>query len=407
MLDFTVELTSEEVALLTLFENLDYSGFGTRLGRKEKVEPFRMMLLLIHGAMNSRTSSRELEKHVERDLFMKAVFGTDVHLDHSTISRFISRNQKQIEDVFRQSVEKLASLGELGKKVVFQDGTKIESRAGRYTFVWKSATEKNMEKCLSRIRSLLKEAADAGLVQTDEASFKEPEKPLASAVSMIDEQGLFNPSEKKGRGHRRSRINRLREKAAEELSKLEMQRKHLSMMDGRNSLSRTDTDATFMRMKEDHMRNGQLKPAYNIQNAVDSNYIIASSISSDRTDYKAAGHILAKLDKLPWQYGIYCADSGYDSLESFQELEKREIEAYIKPQDWEISKTRSYRSDIGRSVNMAYVEKDDCFICKNEQQDKQKEFTACKGLRMSSGLHLLSVQAAVHQESSQGEVQEA
>ena len=75
MLDFTVELTSEEVALLTLFENLDYSLFGTRLGRKEKVEPFRMMLLLIHGAMNNRTSSRDLEKHVERDLFMKAVFG--------------------------------------------------------------------------------------------------------------------------------------------------------------------------------------------------------------------------------------------------------------------------------------------------------------------------------------------
>ena len=381
MLDFTVELTSEEVALLTLFENLDYSGFGTRLGRKEKVEPFRMMLLLIHGAMNSRTSSRELEKHVERDLFMKAVFGTDAHLDHSTISRFISRNQRQIEDVFRQSVERLASLGELGKKVVFQDGTKIESRAGRYTFVWKSATEKNMEKCLSRIRSLLKEAADAGLVQTDEASFREPEKPLASAVSMIDGQGLFNPSEKKGRGHRRSRISRLREKAVEELSKLEMQRRHLSMMDGRNSLSRTDTDATFMRMKEDHMRNGQLKPAYNIQNAVDSNYIIASSISSDRTDYRTAGHILAKLDKLPWKYGIYCADSGYDSLESFQELEKREIEAYIKPQDWEISKTRSYRSDIGRSANMAYVEKDDCFICKN---GKRLTFSGLRTSRKNS-----------------------
>lgn len=381
MLDFTVELTSEEVALLTLFENLDYSGFGTRLGRKEKVEPFRMMLLLIHGAMNSRTSSRELERHVERDLFMKAVFGTDAHLDHSTISRFISRNQKQIEDVFRQSVEKLASLGELGKKVVFQDGTKIESRAGRYTFVWKSATEKNMEKCLSRIRSLLKEAADAGLVQTDEASFREPEKPLASAVSMIDGQGLFNPSEKKGRGHRRSRISRLREKAVGELSKLEMQRKHLSMMDGRNSLSRTDTDATFMRMKEDHMRNGQLKPAYNIQNAVDSNYIIASSISSDRTDYRTAGHILAKLDKLPWKYGIYCADSGYDSLESFQELEKRGIEAYIKPQDWEISKTRSYRSDIGRSANMAYVEKDDCFICKN---GKRLTFSGLRTSRKNS-----------------------
>ena len=74
MLDFTVELTSEEVALLTLFENLDYSGFGTRLGRKEKIEPFRMMLLLIHGAMNNRTSSRDLERHVERDLFIHTVF---------------------------------------------------------------------------------------------------------------------------------------------------------------------------------------------------------------------------------------------------------------------------------------------------------------------------------------------
>ena len=365
MLDFTVELTSEEVALLTLFENLDYSGFGTRLGRKEKVEPFRMMILLIHGAMNNRTSSRDLEKHVERDLFMKAVFGPGVHLDHSTISRFISRNPKQIEDVFRQSVERLDSLGELGKKVVFQDGTKIESRAGKYTFVWKSATEKNMEKCLARIRGLLKEASEVGLVQTDETENHEPEKLLASAVSAIDEQGLFNPFEKKGRGHHRSRINRLREKALEELSKLEMQKKHLSMMDGRNSLSKTDTDATFMRMKEDHMLNGQLKPAYNIQNAVDSNYIVASSVSADRTDYKTAENILKKLDLLPWKYDIYCADSGYDSLESFWELDKRRIEAYIKPQDWEISKTRSYRSDIGRSANMTYVEKDDCFICRN------------------------------------------
>jgi len=66
MLDFTVELTSEEVALLTLFENLDYSAFGTRLGRKEKIEPFKMMLLLVHGAMNNRTSSRDLENSIKQ-----------------------------------------------------------------------------------------------------------------------------------------------------------------------------------------------------------------------------------------------------------------------------------------------------------------------------------------------------
>lgn len=368
MLDFTVELTSEEVALLTLFENLDYSAFGTRLGRKEKIEPFKMMLLLVHGAMNNRTSSRDLEKHVERDLFMKAVFGTDVHLDHSTISRFISRNPKQIEDVFRQSVEKLASLGELGKKVVFQDGTKIESRAGKYTFVWKSATEKNMEKCLFRIRKLLDEAVEVGIIQTDRLTCSAPENLLASALDVISEQGLFNPHEKKGRGHHKSRVNKLREKAVEELARLETQRKHLSMMEGRNSLSKTDTDATFMRMKEDYMRNGQLKPAYNIQNAVDSNYIVSSSICSDRTDYRTAEQILEKLDMYSWKYDIYCADSGYDSLESFRSLEKRGIEAYIKPQDWEISKTRKYKNDCGKVANMKYVEDKDYFICRNNRK---------------------------------------
>ena len=378
MLDFTVELTCEEVALLTLFENLDYSAFGTRLGRKDKVDPSRMMLLLVHGAMNGRTSSRDLERHVERDLFMKAVFGPDVHLDHSTISRFISRYPQQIEDVFRQSVERLASLGELGRKVVFQDGTKIESRAGRYTFVWRSSVEKSIGKSLSRIGRLVEEAVGIGLVQTGESPHPEPEKLLAAAVRTIDEQGLFNPAEKKGRGHHRSRIDRFREKAVEELDKLATQREHLSMMEGRNSLSKTDNDATFMRMKEDHMRNGQLKPAYNIQNAVDSNYIVASSISSDRTDYRTAGHVLKKLDRLPWRYDIYCADSGYDSLDSYRELERRGIEAYIKPRDWEISRTRRYRNDFGRKENMRYVEDGDYFVCRNNHRlvfsgDKMKK----------------------------------
>ncbi len=318
----------------------------------------------------SNNTLNSLRKQLTFDFMLDftAVFGTDVHLDHSTISRFISRNPKQIEDVFRQSVEKLASLGELGKKVVFQDETKIESRAGKYTFVWKSATEKNMEKCLSRISKLLGEAVEVGLIQTDELTCSEPERLLASAVNAIDEQGLFNPHEKKGRGHHKSKVNKLREKAVEELEKLETQRKHLSMMEGRNSLSKTDTDATFMRMKEDYMRNGQLKPAYNIQNAVDSNYIVASSISSDRTDCKTAEQILEKLDMYSWKYDIYCADSGYDSLESFRNLKKRGIEAYIKPQDWEISKTRKYKNDCGKVANMKYVEDGDYFVCRNNRK---------------------------------------
>ncbi|HDC5657930.1 TPA: IS5/IS1182 family transposase, partial [Staphylococcus aureus] len=46
---------------------------------------------------------------------------------------------------------------------------------------------------------------------------------------------------------------------SERKSKYEEQK---SILKDRNSFSKTDHDATFMRMKEDHMKNGQLKPGY-------------------------------------------------------------------------------------------------------------------------------------------------
>ena len=71
----------------------------------------------------------------------------------------------------------------------------------------------------------------------------------------------------------------------------------LEIMGGRNSCSKTDPDATFMRMKEDHMRNGQLKPGYNIQIAVNSEYITGSEVFSDRTDYKTLSKFMNVLSR--------------------------------------------------------------------------------------------------------------
>lgn len=367
MLNFHVELTSEEQALMILFENLDYSGFGNKAGRPEKISPDKMMLLLVHGATNGKNSCRDLEQHVERDLFMKAVFGPDVKVDYSTISRFIKKYPQQIEDVFKQSVEKLANLGELSKTTVFQDGTKIESRAGKYTFVWKSYTETNKAKCIERIKNIISRAEKQGLISLDNSeTIIKPEELLTSIINTVDEKDLFDASAKRGSGHKKNEVNDIYLKAKEEQKKLSDYNNYLSVIGAdRKSMSKTDNDATFMRMKEDYMRNGQLKPAYNIQNAVDSNYVVASSISADRTDYRTAPHILKKLDLFPWRYENYCADSGYDCMDTFKALKERNIEAYVKPQNWEISKTRKYKNDIGRSFNMQYVEDGDYFICAN------------------------------------------
>ena len=56
-----------------------------------------------------------------------------------------------IEDLFYQFVQLLEKQGETDHKSVFIDGTKLESRAGRYTFTLRGTAEKNMEKTKKRV----------------------------------------------------------------------------------------------------------------------------------------------------------------------------------------------------------------------------------------------------------------
>lgn len=83
----------------------------------------------------------------------------------------------------------------------------------------------------------------------------------------------------------------------------------------RNSFSKTDPDATFMRMKDDHMKNGQLKPAYNITLAVDAEYIVGTLISSERSGARTFIPIMEKL--LPFGYTKPVADAGFESEENY------------------------------------------------------------------------------------------
>ena len=336
---------------MTLFENLDYSAFGKKLGRHEKISADKMMILLVHGAVNNKTSSRDLEKLVNRDLFMKAVFGPEVKVDHSTISRFIKKYPKEIEDVFYQSVKQLDKLGELGKKVVFQDGTKIESRANKYSFVWKSYTERNKEKCLKRMGMIISEAVELSIISFVKMPETEQEIKTAvcSVIQTVEENNLFDYSVKRGSGHKKNKINDLYLRSKTEIEKLSTYNYYLSNLSGRNSLAKTDIDATFMRMKEDYMRNGQLKPGYNIQNAVDSNYVVATSISSDRSDMHTVPHIIEKLHNYDFKYEVLCADSGYDSLTSYHAV-KNTKEILLKDgfvelfenKPWEIKEGNKY-----------------------------------------------------------------
>ena len=307
-------------ALDALYSSLDYSLFyrKEKRGRPYCLHPSKMMVLIIYAYMNGTFSSREIEKLMRRDCVCMKVLGMGRLPDHSTIDRFIRSNHDAIADIMRQSVMKLRELGELDGRNVFQDGTKIESVAGKYTFVWLSACEKNLVKAFSRISAI---AASYGLEA--EVTEKNAMTVIDSFEALMQKRGIRFPSSD-GRGHHLSQEQRDWKKMREEKQKITDYISWIRNMKGtgRRSLSKTDEDATFMRMKEDYMRNGQLKAAYNMQNLVQNGYVIACGAFMDRTDYRTMIPMLERLEKEGFSYDSYCADSGYDIKENYRWLEE-------------------------------------------------------------------------------------
>ena len=155
----------------------------------------------------------------------------------------------------------------------------------------------------------------------------------------------------------------------------ELRERHLKyeeqkeILDGRGSYSKTDHDATFMRMKDDHMKNGQLKPAYNAQIAVEGEYVIGAGIFQDRNDLGTLIPLLESMFEhcplISEHLKKVIADSGYESEEIYAFLKKLGIEAYIKPQNYEQMKTKKFKESIGKRENMAYNAETDEYTCAN------------------------------------------
>jgi hypothetical protein len=136
------------------------------------------------------------------------------------------------------------------------------------------------------------------------------------------------------------------------------------MGEHRNSYSKTDTDATFMRMKEDHMKNGQLKPAYNTQISTQEQFVLKYDIYQERND---TGTYISHLEGYYSNYNTYpeevVADAGYGSEENYDFLEQNNITGYVKYNLFYKEQKRKFKNDISRVENLYYNEKEDYFIC--------------------------------------------
>lgn len=385
-LDVEILIPADDpVRLLSAFvEGMELSDLYQTYGKikKNQATPRQLFKIMVYASMNRIYSSRDIEIACRRDInFMYLLEGKPAP-DHATFARFISLHFAQCSKKTLAEVSKLLySLGEISGKSIFIDGTKIESVANKYTFVWKKAVTKNQAKLFDKILALVEECENLygfKITYNGKVSLHTLKRLRKKLCRIRQEEGIAFVH---GTGRRKTRLQKSLETLETYIAKLKEYNKKLYVCGDRNSYSKTDPDATFMRMKEDAMLNGQLKPAYNLQHGVDSEYITWLDISSRPTDTRTLIPFLKDMELyLPFKYQEIVADAGYESEENYLFLEENGQLAYIKPQNYEISKTRKYRQDIGRMENMKYDEKADCYYCKNGQvltaQYEKREKTA-------------------------------
>lgn len=365
-LDLGIKISEDNSVrkMIEICEELDYTELFNAYVRKwKKVNPITLFELLLFGHMNRRFSSRDIEEACRTDIRFMWILQDEPVPDHSTISRFQSeRLTPVIEGLFYQVIEKLIELGEVSYKNVFIDGTKIEADANKYTFVWAKAVEKLLIKLNVRIEKELPPIAEYYGIRTD-IGLKEC---LESLLAIAHMNGVEFVN---GKGKHKIQLQRDIEKLTDFATRKQNYLENTKKFNGRKSFSKTDTDATFMRMKEDHMLNGQLKPGYNVQIAVESEYIVGVSLFPNPADVNTLVPFLKRLQSQSnRKIEQVIADAGYESEENYSYLEENEIKPFIKPQDYEQGKKRSYKNNIYRVDNMEYDKESDFFRCPNDKK---------------------------------------
>lgn len=328
--------------------------------------PKMMLKVILYAYMNNVYSCRRIEKLLLRDIHYIWLAGYEKP-DFITINRFRNRVKNEINNIFTQIVVLLAERGFITLDVEYIDGTKIESKANKYTFVWRKTVEKNRAKLMDKISVLLRQI-DMEIAQEKACEREKVEFTPETLTELIDE---FKASFDTGVSPlNKEEKHRVRERK-KQVKELEKQRDKLAEYDSRlaqtgerNSMSKTDPDATFMRMKEDAMNNGQTKPGYNLQISAENQFITDFALFHNPTDTLT---MIPFFNSFHNRYGhlpsVAVADAGYGSEENYRFMEEAGIEAYVKYNRFHIEHRPRYTPNPFHSDNFYYNEKEDYYVC--------------------------------------------
>ena len=314
----------------TIIDQIDVSSIekSYKGGGTSSYHPKVLLKILVYAYLRNLYSSRKIEQTLQENVHFMWLSGC-ITPDHNTISNFRSGKLKgKFKKIFNQVVLLLCEQGFLSLRDLYVDGTKIEANANRYTFVWSKSIQNNRSKISKQLKELWSYvekvyANEDQIPNTPDFDAIDPEK-VSQTIDKINIALQDKDVDKKVK----QKLNYAQKNWPKNIAKYNEQEKQL---DGRNSMSKTDPDATFMRMKEDHMKNGQLKPGYNLQASTNNQYITGYTLGQTTADTTLLkDHIddhIKSYDQVP---DSITADAGYGSEENYTDLEDKNIDGFVK-----------------------------------------------------------------------------
>jgi len=336
--------------------------------------PKMMLKVIIYAYSTKNYSCRNISSMLRQDITYMWLAGMQTP-DFNTVNRFRTTYLKDIlDEVFTEVLLFLRDYDYIKFENYFIDGSKLEADAGKYTHVWKKNTQRYKAQVQARVKKLMKEIET--LNKEENLLYEKQDLPQLGEESKLTSQAVNDAAQKiaeklaqKEKGLKKkqkisfeSRKKKL-EKEADKLQKYEQQEKILT---NRNSYSKTDTDASMMRMKG----SDELRPGYNIQVSSENQFVVNYSVSqnaSDSADFKIhAQKLIEKGEEfIPLNY---VGDAGYGSEENYEILESMSVKNYFKFGQFHNEPKKKFKENIFRKENFPYNETDDYYICPNNRK---------------------------------------
>lgn len=340
-------------------------------GGASSFHPEMMLKVLLYAYTQRIYSCRMIAKSLRENINFMWLSGNN-RPNFRTINRFRLMLKNKIDDIFSELLMYLNEQGFIKLENYFIDGTKLEANSNKYSFVWKKSTNNYKKMLKEKVKILLEEIESINCEEDNNYGDKDLEE-LGENIE-IDSQLLTETVNKLNAKLNNEDVDKVKKKVYKKafkkiekdyLPRMKKYENYEKILNGRNSFSKTDTDATFMRLKEDHMKNGQLKAAYNAQIGTENQFIVGFSIHQKAGDTSVMIPHLEKLKKTlkGKKPKNIISDAGYGSEENYDYLEKQDINAYVKYNTFHYEKKKKFKDNKFRVENLKYDETKDEFTC--------------------------------------------